>query len=107
MNERLGKYGLIINSSISPFLQTTLKGMDVNDYHTDQCMSSDLRGELAGVTTLVSDRDDIVSLGNTGAPGFRDRQQRDFYNILLQPVNRAYNVRLIENNLPTQRGISK
>ena len=85
--------------------------MDVNDYHTDQCLGSDLRDKLAGViscvTTLVSDRDDFVSLGNTGAPGFRDRHQRDFYNILLQPVNRAYNVRLIENNLPTQRGISK
>ena len=81
--------------------------MDVNDYHTDQCMGSDLRDKLAGVTALGSDRDDFVTLGNTGAPGFRDRQQCDFYNILLQPVNRAYNVRLIENNLPTQRGISK
>ena len=81
--------------------------MDVNDYHTDQCKGSDLRDKLAGVTTLVSDRGDFVSLGNTGAPGFRDRHQRDFYNILLQPVNRAYNERLSENNLPTQRGISK
>jgi hypothetical protein len=81
--------------------------MDVNDYHTDQCMGSDLRDELAGLTTLVSDRDVFVSLGNTSAPVFRDRHQRDFCNILLQPGNRAYNVRLSVDNLPTQRGISK
>ena len=79
----------------------------MNDYHTDQCMGSNLRDELAGITTLVSDRDVFVSLGNTGAPGFRDRRQRDIFNILLQAVNWAYNVRLIENNLSTQRGISK
>ena len=87
------------------------QGIDVNDYHTDQCMGSDQRDELAGVitcvTTLVSDRDVVVSLGNTVAPGFRDKHQRDFYNILMQAVNGAYNVRLSENNLPTQRGISK
>ena len=80
--------------------------MAVNDYHTDQCMGSDLRAELAGVTTLIADREVFVSLGNSGARGFRDRHQRGFYNILLQPVNRAYNVRLNENNLSTQRGIS-
>ena len=90
-----------------PILAKDSQGMDVNDYHTDQCMGSDLRDELAGVTTAVSDKDVFVSLGNTGAPGFHDRHQRDFYNMLLQPVNRAYNVRLGENNLPTQRGISK
>ncbi len=80
--------------------------MAVNDYHSDQCMGSDLRDELFGVTTFIFDRDVFVSLGNTGTPGFRDRHQRDFYNILLQPVNRAYNARLSENNFSTQRGIS-
>jgi hypothetical protein len=83
--------------------------MNVDDYNTDQYRGSDLCDELAGVTTLVSGRGVFVSLGNTGAPApaFGDRHQRDFYNILLQPVNRAYNVRLGENNFPTQRGISK
>ena len=59
--------------------------MDVNDYHTDQCMGSDLRDELAGITTLVSDRDVFVSLGNTGAPGFRDRHPRDFLTFCCNP----------------------
>ena len=81
--------------------------MAVNDYHTDQGMGSDLRDELAGVTRLVYERGVFASLGNAGALGFRVRRQRDFYSILLQPVNRAYNARRSENYFPTQRGISK